>query len=605
MITNLNDISEPEMRQLARENPLLYAQVKYRLDLSGDEREREKYEASLIAFFRRAWREIDPAPYEHNWHFDVAAEQLEALAAGRIRDLIVNLPPRMGKSNLISVIWPAWIWCQPPERKAPLMGPHVSFLCVSYGHDLAEVLATKSRRLIMGEWYQRLWGKRVQIRDDQASRNDFGNTAGGERISNSIIGGILGRGGAVQIIDDPHKLDEVESELERERTIRSIREGLSTRVTDPRISARVLTMQRVHQGDATNYALENWRRDLTHICLPMRFESDRACFCDLRQVDGQLLWPAMWSRDRVAQLEVELGDYGFAGQLQQRPTPRGGGIIGQDDWKIWPEWVPNPDDLTILPDGRMYVPLPEVSHVILSLDTNLSEKTSADWTACTIWGVWHRPRNLVTQIGRIDGAPRGEEVLDDGQQPRAIMMGAWRMRGKLNDEALDIRGQAKGVVQRVIQTARQFRADELIIEDSTRGLDVQNEIIRQLGDLPWRIVLFNPRKHGDKTARLVAVQPLFGQGLIYLPANCQLDHDQTTGTPFVAIHEFAWARMVMAEVESVPRGQHDDYADTVAQALLHLREGGYLALTREYIAEQVAIRRLRRPRMTVRDHYGV
>src|SRR5260370_175076 len=206
--------------------------------------ERELYEGSLLEFFARAWGEIDPAPFVENWHMHVVADQLEALAMGKTRDLILNLPPRTGKTNLISVCFPAWVWCQDPDRGL-LMGPQVSFLCVSYGAGLAEVIATRARRLIMGEWYQSLWGDRVQIREDHASRSDFGNTAGGERISNSIEGGILGRGAAIQIIDDPHKLDEIESEAERERTIRALKEGLPSRVTDPRISARILTMQRL------------------------------------------------------------------------------------------------------------------------------------------------------------------------------------------------------------------------------------------------------------------------------------------------------------------------------------------------------------------------
>jgi hypothetical protein len=230
------------------------------LDERGRRAERKRCEGSLFEFFARAWGEIDPAPFEYNWHMKAVADELEALARGETRDLIINLPPRTGKSNLVSVTFPAWVWCQPPGRRRPLMGPHVSFLCISYGAPLAEVLATRSRRLIMGEWYQSLWGDRVQIREDQGARADFGNTAGGERISNSIEGGILGRGAAIQICDDLHKIDEVESEAERERTLRALKEGLPSRVTDPRISARIMTAQRLHELDSTAYALEAWQR---------------------------------------------------------------------------------------------------------------------------------------------------------------------------------------------------------------------------------------------------------------------------------------------------------------------------------------------------------
>src|SRR5260370_384303 len=77
--------------------------------------EGELYEGTLPGFGARAWREIDQAPFEYNWHMRVIAGQLEALARGETRDLILNLPPRPGKTNLISVCFPAWVWCQDPD----------------------------------------------------------------------------------------------------------------------------------------------------------------------------------------------------------------------------------------------------------------------------------------------------------------------------------------------------------------------------------------------------------------------------------------------------------------------------------------------------------
>jgi len=168
--------------------------------------ERRECENSLLAFFKRAWREVDPSPFELNWHHVVICRELEALARGEYRDYVLNIPPRCGKTILTSVVYPAWLWCQPKERQRRLMGPHVRFLCVSYGATLAEVAAVKMRRLVMGPWYQAHWGERVKIQSDQAGRADFGNTAGGERISNSIEGGILGRGGDIQICFPAHEI---------------------------------------------------------------------------------------------------------------------------------------------------------------------------------------------------------------------------------------------------------------------------------------------------------------------------------------------------------------------------------------------------------------
>ena len=167
--------------------------------------ERRRCEGSLIEFMIRAWEEIEPGELDVNWHHEEIAAALEAITRGEMRSLIINQPPRTTKTLMCNVFWPAWIWAQSDIR--PLSGPQVRFLCVSYGANLAEEIAVKMRRLVTGEWYQSLWGDRVKIREDQQNRANFANTAGGERMSNSIEGGLLGRGGDIQIVDDPHPSD--------------------------------------------------------------------------------------------------------------------------------------------------------------------------------------------------------------------------------------------------------------------------------------------------------------------------------------------------------------------------------------------------------------
>jgi predicted phage terminase large subunit-like protein len=428
-------------------------------------RERRECEGSLLAFLARAWREFDPSPFIFNWHHKVLCEELEALARGEIRDSVINIPPRTGKTNIISVAFPAWLWVQPEERQAPLMGPHVRFLCVSYGSTLAEVAAVKMRRLVMGPWYQAHWGKRVQIRADQAGRSDFGNTAGGERISNSIEGGILGRGGDIQIIDDPHKVDGAESDVERDRTLRALAEGLTTRITDPRIAARVLVMQRLHSDDATNHALERWP-DPSHVMLPMRFDPERATEADPRNEPGELLWPEVWDEESVLREERELGSYGAAGQLQQMPVPRGGGIILEEWWQFWP-------------DGDF----PPFGTCVAALDTAYKLKEESDYNALTVWSAFAHPET---------------------DKPKVMLRDAWQVRATLAD-----------LVAKVIKTCLLHKVDTLLIEDSARGSDVADEIHRLVSKREIHIELVPPA--GDKASRLSAVSPLFENEIIYAP----------------------------------------------------------------------------------------
>ncbi len=130
----------------------------------------------------------------------------------------------------------------------------------------------------------------------------------------------VGRG-EIRALDDPHSTKGVESLLMRQSTIDGMR-SLATRITDPRRTARVLVMQRLHQGDGTDYALKNWGDDVTHLCFPMRFEADRACFADHRDHEGELLWPDVFTEESVAQIEKELLEYGC--------TPRESPILMSD-----------------------------------------------------------------------------------------------------------------------------------------------------------------------------------------------------------------------------------------------------------------------------------
>lgn len=547
-------IPVPELRELNRMGKL-----------GDDKKERDRCEKSLIEFFIRAWSEIgEPGRPEINWHHRVIADYLEAVARGEIRDMVINQPPRTSKSSLVNILWPAWLWAQPPERHGPLMGPHVKFLSVSYGATLAEDMAVKSRRLIMGEWYQRHWGERVQIQPDQASRTNFANTAGGERMSYSIEGGILGRGGDLIIVDDPHSVKGAESEAQRRETLEGMR-ALSTRITDPRRSARVMVMQRLQQDDATNYAIENWRRDLVHIWFPMRYDETRPCPGDERTIDGELLWPSVWNEQSVAQEELELQEYGTAGQLQQAPIARGGGIIKREWWRLWPDDAERDVGFQAQyrcnacgwkagrhmagysvecpmcgRDAERVIEYPPTSFRLLSVDTAYGDKEENSWNAATLWGLWH----------------------GENEEPRTILMEAWRGRPPLLGD-----NRTKGLVETIAEMATRRMVDVVLIEKKTRGPDLYRELDRLLAhDHPWTLEFFEPTGRGDKSARLVSTQSRFTRDLVWAPAK-------------------RWADMVIDETCAQPRAKFSDLSDTVSAALIWLRETNRLVLPTEHAAE--------------------
>src|SRR5256885_6218953 len=148
---------------------------------------------SLRTFVRRAWGLIDPKPYVESWHIDAICDHLAYVALGDIQDLMVNIPPRMTKSSVVSVAFPAWVWTDEPE---------IQFLAASYQQDLANGDAIKMRRIVESPWYRARY-PHVILLGDQNRVDDFRNSAGGYRQTTSTGGVTTGLGGDWQLVDGP------------------------------------------------------------------------------------------------------------------------------------------------------------------------------------------------------------------------------------------------------------------------------------------------------------------------------------------------------------------------------------------------------------------
>lgn len=276
---------------------------------------------SLAQFAERAWHVLEPAtPLKWGWALDAICEHLEAVTSGEIKRLLINVPPGCMKSLLTGVIWPAWEW-GPRNMQA------MRYLGTAHKQDLAVRDSTKCRRLIRSEWFQRLWP--VQLTGDQDAKTKFENTKTGFRESMSFTSLTGSRADRI-ILDDPLSADDANSEAALRAAEITFTESLPTRVNNDQ-SAVVVIMQRLHEKDTSGIILS---RDLgyTHLCLPMRYEAERKCttsigFSDPRTKDGELLFPERFSEKQVKELETILGSYAAAGQLQQRPAPREGGMF--------------------------------------------------------------------------------------------------------------------------------------------------------------------------------------------------------------------------------------------------------------------------------------
>lgn len=498
-------------------------------------------EESLYVFLKSAWKYIDPAQWMDSWAVEAICEHLQAVVDGQIKRLIINCPPRIGKSNTVSVAFPAWTWAQPDQT--PTSGPGVPFLYASYADKLSLRDSVKCRRLIESPWYKKRWGDRFQLTTDQNTKSRFTNDKAGDRLITSIGAGVTGEGGNIICIDDPNAANDVESEATTQTTIDWWTTAMPTRLNNAEKGAFVIIQQRLGEDDLTGHILEHESEGWVHLCLPARFEPERSFHTvlgwkDPRTEPGELLWPERFSESYLKRLEVTMGPFTFAGQMQQRPEPKGGGIIKRDWWKLW-----EPDSY------------PPMDFVLGCLDTAYTEDTMNDASGMIVWGIFSGDAKArTTQISGPDGELLRHDSTNSEFAPQVMCMYAWDMHLELHE-----------LVVKVAQTCTRMKVDLLLIENKASGISVAQEIRR----LYWRerfgVELFDPKSQ-DKTARLYSVQHLFAEGIIHGP-------------------ERPWMDRVITQVGQFPKGKRDEFVDLTSMGLRKLRDMGLLIRQPEREAE--------------------
>ena len=326
---------------------------------------------SLKEFIKNSWQTIEPGrDFHDNWHIDAISDHLQAVVEGKIRRLIINIPPRHMKSISVAVALPAWTWAIQPQKR---------FLFASYASSLSIRDSVKCRRLIDYPWYKTHFGDMFELTTDQNQKQRFENSRTGYRIATSVDGALTGEGGDIIVIDDPHNVREAESSTVREGVLEWWDQAMQTRLNDPKTGAFVLIMQRVHEQDLTGHILANdLEGECDHLCLPARYEighptptRSKLFFTDPRTEEGELLWSDRVDEKTLETLEKSLGSYASAGQLQQRPMPKGGGILKKEWWVPWENEH-----------------LPEIEYILQSWDTAFGTKEKTSYSARTTWGVF-------------------------------------------------------------------------------------------------------------------------------------------------------------------------------------------------------------------------
>lgn len=490
-----------------------------RSSLSAEDRKiKVDCEKSFHTFVKHAWDKVDTDSFSDNWHIAALCDHLQAMYEKRFDKLLVNFPPRTGKTNIVYIFFVAWVWIHDPK---------LSFLCSAYSRDVAYENSTKCRDFIRGEWYQRFWGETVQLGSSQRKAN-FTNTAGGNRMSTPIKGANLGFGGHFILIDDPNNVINVFSDKLRmaDNSAVTFITTSRTRKTTPRI---ILTQQRLHADDASANALKNNNaQKWTHLMIPERFVKEKACVTvplkdgqppwrDPRKKEGELLDPSWRTKEWLERVDIGMPFAMREAQYQQNPLLKTGNILN-------PEWFR---------PLRQRIESLEFTYILQSWDTALSTAEESAYSVCTTWGCFE----------------------DNYGNSHVVLLHIYSGRLRFPD----LRNKA-------IHLDDVFNPDEILIEKKVSGFS----LIQELQNFGLPATPFIPNKYGDKEMRCVSISGFIEAGFVWLPWEGP-DYIRPTS----ASEKIMYAAQYFPQSEA--NSDTADIIDSMSQALIKLSERSLLA----------------------------
>jgi predicted phage terminase large subunit-like protein len=314
--------------------------------------ERENAEQNFMGFVKAVW-----PSFINGRHHKVMAKKFEEIANGKIRRLIINMPPRHTKSEFASYLLPAWYLGKFPNKKI-IQCSNTAELAVGFGR--------KVRNLVGSDIYSTVFPN-VALQSDSKAAGRWATNHGGDYFAIGVGGTVTGKGADLLIIDDPHS--------EQEAAIAS---------TNPEIYDKVYEWyssgprQRLQPGGSIVVVMTRWaKRDLTGRIVQSWIDKDGEEWeiIDFPAIlpSGNPLWPEFWSLKELEALRLELPLSKWNAQYQQQPTSEEGAIVKREWWQVWEGERPPPCEF-----------------IIQSWDTAFTKNERSDYSACTTWGVFHK-----------------------------------------------------------------------------------------------------------------------------------------------------------------------------------------------------------------------
>mgnify|MGYP003650687205 CR=1 FL=1 len=344
----------------------------------------------------------------HGRHHEVMAEAFERVASGKLKRLIINMPPRHTKSEFASYLFPAWFLGQFPDKKV-IQTAHTAELSVGFGR--------KVRNLIQNNDFQSVFPG-IELSTDSKAAGRWNTNKRGDYFAIGVGGAVTGKGADILIIDDPHS--------EQEATMGEYNPEVYNKVYEWYTSG---PRQRLQPGGAIILVMTRWsKKDLTGQIITKSTEREGSNEWEVIQLpaimpSGKPLWPEFWSSKELDALKAELPVAKWNAQYQQDPTSEEGALIKREWWQEWTK-----------------TDLPPCDSIIQSWDTAFLKTQRADYSACTTWGVFHEPN------------------LDGIMQPNLILLDAYK-------EKLEFPELKRAAYDKYWE----FEPDQMIVEAKASG----------------------------------------------------------------------------------------------------------------------------------------
>ena len=291
-------------------------------------------------------------------HHKVMAKKFQEIAEGKLKRLIINMPPRHTKSEFASYLLPAWFLGKYPNKKI-IQCSNTAELAVGFGR--------KVRNLVGSEQYAKVFPN-VSLRADSKAAGRWSTNANGEYFAIGVGGTVTGKGADLLIIDDPHSEQEAKLAQSNSEVFDQVYEWYTS---GPR--------QRLQPGGAIVIVMTRWaKKDLTGRILQSAIDRDGNDDWEVIDFPAILpsdkpLWPEFWSLEELEALKSELPPAKWNAQYQQQPTSEEGALIKREWWKSWEGERP-----------------PNCEFTIQSWDTAFTKSERSDYSACTTWGVFYK-----------------------------------------------------------------------------------------------------------------------------------------------------------------------------------------------------------------------